>query len=109
MADLEKAITKLIQEDALWGDVIPACVEWSVEQHEAGHSGQFTRETVYYRLGRSTGEGPKLTPLMSADLIEKAWTNARGTPYYQLSQNPNDVLRALSRAWTTVNPERATS
>ena len=99
MAQLESSITQILRANAEWGDVIRACVEWSVEEREAGKSGQFTRETVYYRLGRSSGEGPKLTPLVRAGIIKRAWTNSRGQPYYELAQSPSDILSALSRAW----------
>lgn len=97
--ELEIAIAQLLNKDEDWGNVIRASVEWSEElKSKPRGTGQFTRESVYYRLGRTSGEGPKLTPLVTAGVLRRAWTNARGKPYYELAHEPTVILRALSRA-----------
>jgi hypothetical protein len=96
--DLEMAITQLVRDDEQWGDVIRTCVEWSSKEQSEGRPGEFRRDTIYYRLGRPKGAGPKLTPLVRIDLIEKTFVNAAGTPYYRLAREPREILNALSRA-----------
>jgi hypothetical protein len=90
-------ISHLLHTDRDWGNVIRTAVEWSEEEKAKGHAGQFTRGTVYYRLGRPCGEGPKLTPLVTAGVLRRAWTNSRGKPYYELGHDPDVILRALTR------------
>ena len=96
--ELELAIAHLVNTDPDWANVIRASVEWSAALKEQGAAVQFTRENLYYRLVRARGEGPKLTPLVKAGVLQHAWTNSRGKPYYELAQDPQTILRALSRA-----------
>jgi hypothetical protein len=96
--ELELAIAHLLNTDRDWGNVIRASVEWSEELKAKGTNGSFTRESVYFRLGRPRGEGLKLTPLVQAGVLRNSWTNAKGTPYYEPAHEPQVILRALSRA-----------
>lgn len=96
--ELEPAIAQLVNADSDWANIIRASVDWSTALHEQGGTGQFTRESVYFRLGRTHGEGRRLTPLVKAGVLRNAWTNSRGKPYYELAQDPKAILTALSRA-----------
>jgi hypothetical protein len=98
LVELELAIGRLIAADPQWEEIIRASVEWSATLQDQGVAGQFTRESVYYRLGRTRGEGPKLTPLVKAGVLRNAWTNSRGKPYYELAEAPQTILSALGRA-----------
>ncbi len=96
--DMEASISQLIEADEHWADVIRTCVDWAVTQREKGQPESFTRETIYYRMGRNDGAGPPLTPLWKVGILAKDFDNSRGKPYYNINGEPSEILRALSRA-----------
>jgi hypothetical protein len=80
--------------DRIWLRPIKACLDYTVEQRRKGQTDNFTRSTIHFRLGERDGQGPLLTPLVKWGVIERAWVNAKGTPYYRIA-DPNGVERAL--------------
>jgi hypothetical protein len=77
-----EAVTRIATDgDPEWLPIIRSCYEWTLEQAQKGGSLPFTRETIRYRLGASV---PPLTPLVRWQVLARAYTNARGRPYYEL-------------------------
>jgi len=75
-----------------WLRTIRDCLEQTVKQTRAGQSDTFTRATI--NLGLFQRYGPPLTPLVEWGVLEQAWVDTKGTPFYRL-RDPAGVERAL--------------
>lgn len=96
--DLLAGIEDLLRQDQAWEERVRACVDWTLQKRYEVMPEEFTRRTIYHRLGSADGDGPRLTPLEKAGVIRRRYTNATGTAVYELAADPERILDALERA-----------